>query len=339
MKFIKSRLFNLKTKLKLKFIEFVFSDSCLSIKHEKHNPEPEDTYVEDDDSETLPVPLQSPDFAEEVSYFKEFNEHKDQEPQILVEEETKMKRFRDTFDDMMSGSIKTQRVKRNADSPNFKETTGDTILHIMSRMSDVIKSSGNLDAFLSDRKKVVAIDERKSYMGDIMVHPSKFIRDIDISDEDPEDIPPKPQSRQIRSHGNLLGLSNTIILEDHAYDVLRGSRLIINCKFPANITFIALWKDYEVSSYTVNPLEFDFTTSSHDGLWVCEGKRSDGKKINRYIRISIIGKILSKKLKGNRRFIILINICNCRSTNGTLFGSLWETFGLQQFFFTDKRRQ
>lgn len=229
-------------------------------------------YVQDDESQPKIAKKRSIDSyasldEDEYGYYDEDSEENDEAKPDYT------RYYRDSFFDRIAQDSREKRRKR--DSPNItdnyqnrpKDITGDTVLHIRSGVSDVIKSETDLKDSLA-LKRFFPEDNPKSYIDDIVIHPSKFLRD-----DAREKRWKTPHSEAANATGETRTWSGYArygadYMADEREGVFGGeesdedseaqgndtdetlaaldSRKIIMCKLPDDVTGISWYKDGEV---------------------------------------------------------------------------------------------
>lgn len=190
--------------------------------------------------------------------------------------------YRDTFIDSVTDLKK--RTKRSTPEKEVR-VTGDTILHIKSEISDVIKSETDLNDVLKLERKVKMLKETsESYVDGIMIHPSKFVYTKDNSDSDhpnksaeslkKEPVPSVSNRRKTaevpddyddsikRKYGQVLKSKRGFFSEDETYqadasfviaefpssEVLSelNTKQMLECSLPSDVSNIVWFKEKEV---------------------------------------------------------------------------------------------
>lgn len=186
--------------------------------------------------------------------------------------------YRDTFTDNIKDLKK--RTKRNTNEKDVR-VTGDTILHIKSEMSDVIKSETDLNDVLKLERTKGLKETSESYVDGIMIHPSKFVytKDSDRPKKSAENlkkeaIPIFSNRRKAsevlddydesikRKYGQVLKSKRGFSPEDEAYqadasfvnadfsssEVLSELKMkeTLECSLPSDISDIVWFKENEV---------------------------------------------------------------------------------------------
>lgn len=204
---------------------------------------------------------------DEYGYYDEDSEENEEPKQDYT------RYYRDSFFDRIAQDSREKRRKR--DSPNITENykktprdiTGDTVLHIRSGVSDVIKSETDLKDSIA-QKRYFLEDKPKSYIDDIVIHPSKFLREDSSFVTEKKKI--KGQSEAANTTGETrtwsgsgrYGMDYQADIQEEGLEdeseaqgndtdetlAALDSRKIIMCKLPDDVTDITWYKDGEVTT-------------------------------------------------------------------------------------------